>query len=304
MSTMPPDALPIPCNVVLGCPRSGTTFLMDVIEAVPEVACVTGVVYPIGALHLAGQPLPAWVRQVLSDDLVHSLNRYLHSGMYHNRAMQLKKWINTGSRIRDLPRLWQGGDMAEMLVFKEPFLSLAPEFVYNAMPSAQFVYIVRDGRDCATSLVKSYDALSDEKLRHRLSTEARVGRSYDDRMVPWWVEEGEEDTFMAASPYVRSAWMWRFMVQRCDAFFQMPEVKASGRVLQVRYEQLMRDPLKEGERVARHFGFRLSSEARRRLNTAHTGSIGNYKRWKPADVEMAEFLHGDALRRLGYLQAD
>ena len=274
---------------------------MEVLEAVPEAACITGIIYPIGVLHLAGQPLPEDVRQVLSDDIAHSLNRYFHSGTYRNRAMRLRKWINTGARIQDLPRVWQGGDTAEALVFKEPFLSLAPEFVYDALPDARFVYIVRDGRDCAASLVKSYDALSDEKLRHRLSTEARIGRPYDDRIVPWWVEESEEDAFMAASPYARSAWMWRYMVQRCDAFFKQPEVQADGRVLQIRYEQLMQDPLREGERVAHHFRLRLSPEARRRLKSAHTGSIGNFKRWNEAEVAEAEVLHGEALRQLGYI---
>lgn len=274
---------------------------MRVLEAVPEVACLTGVIYPIGALHLAAQPLPAEVRQVLAEDLAHSLNRYLDSGLYRSRWMRLKKWKDTGGRLRDLRGAWHGGRMPEALVYKEPFLSLAPTFVYEALPEARFVYLLRDGRDCAASLVRSYDVLTDAKLRHRMSTEARMGRPYDDRIVPWWVGEGEEDLFMSASPYVRAAWMWRFMVLRCQEAFQRPEVRASERVLEVRYERLMQDPEGEGERIARHLGFSLGPTARRHLRAAHVQSIGNYKRWDPAEVAEAERVIGDALQLTGYL---
>lgn len=290
----------LPCNVVFGCPRSGTTFLMRVLEAVPETACITGTLYPIGALHLAGQGLLSpEVRRVLAEDIGHSLDRYISSGVYRNRAMRVRKWVNTGGRLRDLARMWRG-ENAEALVYKEPFLSLAPEFVYEALPDARFVYLIRDGRDCAASLVKSYDVLTDEKLRHHWSTEARVGRSYDGRWVPWWVEEGQDDAFMEASPYARALWMWRFMALRCEAFLRRPDVRAEGRVLQVSYERLMRDPVAEGERIAAHFGLTLGGEARRRLKTAHTSSIGNYKRWNRDEVAEAESLHGDALGPLGF----
>lgn len=288
-------------TVVLGSPRSGTTFLMHVLEAVPETACITGNIYPIGALHLAGQPLPDTVRQVLAEDFPHTFRRYLSSALYRNRYVRLRKWQHTGHRLRDLPAAWRGTGDPEVLVYKEPFLSLAPDFVYEALPEARFVYLLRDGRDCAASLVKTYGVLTDEKLRHRLSTEARMGRPYDDRMVPWWVEEGAEDAFMNASPFVRAAWMWRFMALRCDALLQRPDVQAGGRILQVRYEDLMRDPLREGERVARHFGLTLSREARRRLQTAHVHSIGNYRRRPAAEVAEAERVIGDALRQVGYL---
>ena len=60
----------------------------------------------------------------------------------------------------------------------------------DALPDAPIVHIVRDGRDCANSLVESYDVLSDEKLTHLKGSEMRLGRPYDERFVPWWVEEG------------------------------------------------------------------------------------------------------------------
>jgi hypothetical protein len=97
-------------------------------------------------------------------------------------------------------------------VYKEPFLSLAPEFVFDALPDAKVIYIYRDGRDVANSLVESYDVLTDQELTHLRSTEMRLGRSYDERYVPWWVAEGRDDQFIESSPYVRASWMWAYMV--------------------------------------------------------------------------------------------
>ena len=75
-------------------------------------------------------------------------------------------------------------------MYKEPLFSLAPEFVFDALPEAKIIYIFRDGRDIANSLVASYDVLTDQELTHLQSSEMQSGRSYDHRYVPWWVAEG------------------------------------------------------------------------------------------------------------------
>ena len=128
----------------------------------------------------------------------------------------------------------------------------------------------------------------------------RFGRKVDHRYVPWWVEDGEDDAFLAASPYVRAVWMWKAMVNRCEAFFARPEVAASGRILRLRYEDLMRDPLPEGEAVAAHLGVPFSRAMRKRLERAHTRSIGNHRGRPPEDLRAAERLAAAELARYGY----
>ncbi|WP_456428914.1 sulfotransferase family protein [Rhodocaloribacter sp.] len=288
-------------GIVLGCPRSGTTFLMGVLDTVPNTESVTGIIWPAGLCQIVNHPLPDEVRRAMITEFERSLVRYLDSGWYHSRAAALQKWFKAPTSLGDLIRASKGKRSLERLIYKEPFLSFCPDFVYEALPEAPIVHIYRDGRDCANSLVRSYDVLTDEKLTDLRSTEMRMGRKVDHRYVPWWVEEGGEDAFLAAAPYVRAIWMWKAMVERCHAFFSRPEVVESGRVLLLRYEDLMRDPLTYGLKVAGHFGMTFGPKTRKRLEQAHTRSIGKYKKRDRAEVEAAERLAGDALKLYGYV---
>src|SRR5690606_32040121 len=186
----------------------------------------------------------------------------------------------------------------ERLVFKEPFLSFAPEIVLESMPGAPIVHLVRDGRDVANSLVRSYDVLTDERLVDLSHSEMHLGRRVDHRYVPWWVEEGAEDAFLAAVPYVRAIWMWKVMVARCEVAFA--PLEAAARVLEVRYEAFMREPVAVGDGIAAHFGARPTANFHRRLRRAHLDSIGSYRKRDPKEVSAAERIAGDALERLGY----
>ena len=108
----------------------------------------------------------------------------------------------------------------------------------------------RDGRDCAQSLVTTYDVLTDEKLESLDTAEAPVGRRFDHRYVPWWVEPGRDREFLGSVPYVRAIWMWKEIVRRSRAFIYDASVAASGRVLEVRYEQLGGDAASVGKSVS------------------------------------------------------
>jgi hypothetical protein len=157
------------------------------------------------------------------------------------------------------------------------------------------IWIFRDGRDVADSLVRSYAVLSDEKLLGLESNEVMIGQRIGERCLPWWVAESEANEFFAASPYLRAIWMWREMTRRCTALLERPDVVASGRVLRVRYEDLMRDPLGQGEAILRHLDRQLTPRMRKRLLAAHTRSIGAHSR-----REQSEILAGAELQALGY----
>jgi hypothetical protein len=104
-------------------------------------------------------------------------------------------------------------------VYKEPFISLVPEYVLQALPEAKIIYIYRDGRDVANSLVESYKVLTDEELKNLQSAGMRLGRPRDDCYVPWWVEQGRDEEFIQSPPYVRAIWLWAYMAQRCHEYF-------------------------------------------------------------------------------------
>jgi hypothetical protein len=286
--------------VVLGAPRSGTTFLMGFLDALPSAECVSGNLLPVGIAHLAGQELPGNVREILERSFRGSLTDYLESGTYLSRSAALRKWWVASRRPGALRLAAAAVRTEEQLIYKEPFLAFSPELAFNALPDARIIYIFRDGRDVADSLVRSYDVLSDAKLANLESNEVLSGRLLGDRYVPWWVSEEDGPTFLQSSPYVRAIWMWREMVRRCQAFLARPDVVASARVLQVRYEDLVTDPLGQGDTIAKHLGTELTPRMRARLGRAHARSVGKHARRERDELELAERVAGVELEQLSY----
>jgi len=286
--------------IVLGAPRSGTTFLMGALNAHPALECVTGNLLPVGIAHLAAQDLPDGVRDALERSLRVALGDYLASSVYHARTAAVRKWWLASRRPSTLSAAIAGRRIEQMLVYKEPFLAFAPELAYRALPEARLVYIFRDGRDVADSLVRTYDVLSDEKLADLDANEVHIGRRVGELYVPWWVNDGEAGAFADASPYLRAVWMWREMVRRCRDFFDRPDVAGSGRVLRVRYEQLIEDPLGQGQAIVAHLGQSLTPTVSGRLRSAHPRSVGIHGALRQSELAGAERLAGAELQELGY----
>ncbi len=287
--------------LVIGCPRSGTTFLMKALKALPNSECISGIIFPVPIPHIVNDYLPPHIYNALAFSLQDSLKVYLDSGRPNSQFMAFHKWLTGCISIQELWQALQRKRTVELMVYKENFLSFAPEFTYQSLPNCKIIHIYRDGRDCADSLVRCYDILSDEKLSHLCTSEMPIGRKYDHRYVPWWVEEGLEEEFLASTPYVRAIWMWKEMVNRCHDFFSRPEIMASGRVMLLKYEDFVANPLKYGELVVEHFGSSMNNLLQRKFKQASTRSIGIHKQRDSNEISAAERIAKRELALYGYL---
>lgn len=287
--------------IVFGAPRSGTTYLMQVLDTLGEAECVTGNLFPTALLHLAATSQATQeTREIAERGLRGGLRDYLASSAYSSRAGSLRKWWAASRRPHDLRGALAGRRRERVLIYKEPFISFCPEFVWDALPEARFIYLVRDGRDVADSLLRKYDILSDAKLADVESNETPIVRRSGELVVPWWVESGAEQAFVEADQYVRAMWMWSAMVSRAQDFLDRPDVRASGRVLTVRYEDLVADPLGQGSALIDFLGLRMGPRTGRALGDGHQRSLGIYRKRPAATIRQAEEIAGEALRRSGY----
>lgn len=287
-------------GVVLGCPRSGTTFLAEVLQALSHAESVSGRIFPPHVAHIVNAGVSEEVYLALQSAFRWAMDDFAgftsdSRGWWFAEA--LRGNMGVGELARSLPRKRR----LEAIILKEPFLAFAPRFVYDSLSTCRIVHIHRDGRDCADSLVRTYDVLTDDKLASLSSVEAPIGRKWDHRYVPWWVAGGEEDRFLATSPYVRAVWMWKEVVSRCHDFFSSQEVSASGRVLTVRYESLMTDPVTHGAQIIDHLQLRANRRVLARLRRAHTRSIGVHERRDAAEVDEAARVARRELQIYGYL---
>lgn len=292
--------------IILGCPRSGTTYLSRLFNTIPAFESLVGTLLPTAIPHVVNQPLEASVYNALAQGFERSLDAYLHSGRYHSKAAELQKWANAPTGLRGLWNVVAGPrPMPDVMVYKEPALGWAPRFVMDAFPDAPLIHIYRDGRDVANSLVRSYNVLTDDSLRTLKGSEVRIGRPYDPsgrdpRYVPWWVDDADADAFMRAAPYVRAAWMWATIVRRCHEAFAEAQAQNRNPVLQIRYEDLVTDPKTHGHRALEFLGGRPTRRFEAILDKTYTSSIGSYARRNPNEVAAAERVAEAELRRYGY----
>jgi len=285
---------------VFGAPRSGTTYLLQCLSRLRETECKIGAgLLPVAVLHLVNQDLSPERYRALCGILESGISNYLASE-YNSRFRALGDWWRAPLQWRRLHHVVRRGSrpQPEWFVYKEPFLSLAPEFIFESITDAKAIYIYRDGRDVANSLVESYDVLTDQDLAHLQSAEMRLGRPHVDRYVPWWVAEGREDEFLDSSPYVRAIWMWSYMVLRCRRYFQERDVEE--KVLQVQYETFVQEPHRVGSKILKHLELERTHAFRRHLDRARTTSIGKHRHRAQEEIEAGREVAEKALSKLGY----
>jgi hypothetical protein len=251
---------------VIGAPRSGTTFLGNCLGRLPEVS-----------YHYEPR-------------LTKAAARCVYDGSWSARRAAAVFRLSYSALL--LAALDGGHRFAE----KNPENSFLVPFLAAEFPGAQFIHIVRDGRDAAVSHAeKPWLAAASASSGQR----GMAGQLHGPR-ARWWVESPRREEFAQVSDIARSAWCWRrFTEAALDGVARL----VPGRAVEVRYEAMVRDPAATADHLAGFLG--TSPEGRGELRAAmaraRPDSVG---RWRATlsgqDLAEVEAEIGPLLTRLGY----
>jgi hypothetical protein len=251
---------------IIGAPRSGTTFLGSCVGRLPDVS-----------YHLEPR-------------LTKAAARCVYDGSWSERRCAAVFRVSYSAML--LAALDGGRRFAE----KNPENSFVAPFLAATFPEAQFLHIIRDGRDAAVSHAEQ------PWLAAASAGSARRGRAGQlwGPYPRWWVEPDRREEFTRVSDLVRAAWCWRrFTTAALDGLASLP----ARRVLEVRYEALVADPGAAADAIADFLAVTAAGRQalRAALAGARTTSVG---RWRDAlsQHEVAEVGAeiGFLLTQLGY----
>lgn len=252
---------------LIGAARSGTTFLGACVGRIPEIS-----------YHHEPPATKAAGRYLYDGLWGFRRSRWFYRTVY---AWLLRTELDGGLRFCD----------------KTPTNSLLVPFLERAFPESQFIHIVRDGRDVAVSHLQKPWLLASSKG----STLREPGGYLHGPYAPWWVEHGREAEFETTSDIHRMTWAWRRYV---EAALRDGSTLGPQRYLEIRYEDLMADPRRHGERMLDFMGIERSESRTsflEALSRADPSSVGAWRReLDQADLAVFEADSGDLLRRLGY----
>ena len=253
---------------LIGAARSGTTFLGDCLAEVPELS-----------YHF--EPIAT-----------KAAARYVYEGLWsHTKAKLFYRTVYAW-----LMRLHADGDLR--FVEKTPRNCCIIPFLNEAFPDAQFIHIIRDGRDAALSLSK----------KPWLAERAAASGKYEPGGYPYgpyaqfWVEPERRDEFESTSDIHRCIWAWqRFTEEAIAATQKMPPEK----ILEVRYESFGSNPVGEAEKILNFLGIKDANSRVPFKTAVSTFNASLTEQWKHQldEQQLAEIYDesGELLRQLHYL---
>lgn len=151
---------------IIGAPRSGTTLLQYMLRSHPRISLPTGESHFIVPLYKAEKSFGdlrelASIRRVL-DEMYRRNAGFLDTDLHGMKfdpevlAQELHRQGVTGmpQLIRTMLALNAAGEGKQRWGDKTPYYSLHVPLLAEMFPDAQFLHIIRDGRDCALSMLQ------------------------------------------------------------------------------------------------------------------------------------------------------
>jgi hypothetical protein len=207
---------------MVGSPRSGTTWLLNLLRAHPRIKTMDE---PLIGAHL-GFPASVTVGTVAHSPLVGEASRALdvfaeHDDYFFSNTYE-KAWRGPLRRLllgrllaqfRDLG----GRNGSDFLVVKEPHGSEAADLLVKALPASRLLVVVRDPRDVVDSIL---DAVRSGSWAADLAT----------------LDDAPESRMRFVEDYTR---LW---LERIKVVFAACRTLPAQQQLLVRYEDLLADP--------------------------------------------------------------
>lgn len=252
---------------IIGSPRSGTTFLGSCIGELPEVS-----------YHFEPIATKAAARCIYEDEWGFQQTRWFYRLVY--------AW---------LMRIHADGDLR--FADKTPRNCLIIDFLNQAFPKAQFIHIIRDGRDAA---------LSHSKKPWMQATQAKSPK-YEPGGYPYgpyarfWVEPERVAEFESTSDIHRCIWAWR---QHTTNALESVKKLSKEQYHELRYESLANNPELEANQILDFLNI-TTPDSRCRFQDAvakvRPDSVGLWKKeLSQSQLQQVDQEAGELLKKLNY----
>lgn len=278
--------------VIIGAPRSGTNMLRDLLEELPGVGT-----WPCDEINYIWRhgnvrfPSDEFIPEMATP----AIKRYIQA--------QFDSYAN-------------GHDL-NVLVEKTCANSLRVGFVNEVVPDAKYIFIVRDGLDAVGSAMLRWKAELDipylmKKVRYVPPSDLpyyglryfwhRVYRVFsgEKRLAIWGPVLSDMKSILQKHKLDEAcALQWAVCVDAAEQAFNNIPVE---RVLRVRYEDFVRNPVAEFTKVAQFVGKEMSPEFEKTLRSSvSASSVGKGRaQLGSADIERLTPLIQSTLSRYGY----
>lgn len=260
-----------PIAFLTGCGRSGTSILGTMIGASPDVR------YLNDFFRIWIEPFPQCDAWGLREDTRHRDNTIELTESDLGSTGQDRFWDIARQQRRDKP----------LLVEKIALNNFRLRFLAALAPESKMINIVRHGVEVARSIAKRVEVgqwYGEDDRKWRLLEQLARSRGLDAELA------------LCTNDVARGLLEWRMSVEVAREHIR---AIGDGRVLRVRYEDLIADAPAEASRIARHLGLPDGGAAMR------AWAQGRIERKNPASTDLppppeAERIAGDALRAMGY----
>jgi hypothetical protein len=252
---------------LIGSPRSGTTFLGDCLGKIPEIS-----------YHF--EPVAT---KVAANFVYTNQWNFNQAKAYYYRVY---RW---------LMRLHLDGDLR--FAEKTPRNCFIIDFLSQAFPEAQFIHIIRDGRDTALSHSKKPWMQAASAESHKFEPGGFPIGPY----ARFWVEPDRVNEFESTSDIHRCIWAWK---RHTESAIQSLNKLSKSMVHELRYESLVANPAEDSERLLNFLGIADKTSRnyfRKAVSTANSHSVGQWrKELAEQQLHFIESEAGSLLAKLGY----